>query len=36
VIGSQPTQSASVRQSLAIATAVVVGALNWASFCAPP
>src|SRR5437773_4716658 len=29
VIGSQPTQSASVRQSLAIAVAVVLGALTW-------
>jgi threonine/homoserine/homoserine lactone efflux protein len=29
VIGSQPTQTASVRQSLAIATAVVLGALTW-------
>ena len=29
VIGSQPTQSARVRQSLAIATVVVVGALSW-------
>jgi len=29
VIGSQPTQSASVRQSLAIAAAVVLGALTW-------
>jgi threonine/homoserine/homoserine lactone efflux protein len=29
VIGSQPAQSASMRQSLAIATAVVLGALTW-------
>jgi threonine/homoserine/homoserine lactone efflux protein len=29
VIGSQPAQSASVRQSLAIAVAVVLGALTW-------
>jgi threonine/homoserine/homoserine lactone efflux protein len=29
VIGSQPAQGASVRQSLAIATAVVLGALSW-------
>lgn len=29
VIGSQPAQNASVRQSLAIATAVVLGALTW-------
>ena len=29
VIGSQPAQGASVRQSLAIATAVVAGALTW-------
>ena len=29
VIGSQSTQSASVRQSLAIAVAVVLGALTW-------
>jgi threonine/homoserine/homoserine lactone efflux protein len=29
VIGSPPTQSARVRQSLAIATVVVVGALSW-------
>jgi threonine/homoserine/homoserine lactone efflux protein len=29
VIGSQPTQSASVRRSLAIAVAVVLGALTW-------
>jgi len=29
VIGSQPTPSASVRQSLAIAVAVVLGALTW-------
>ena len=29
IIGSQPAQSASVRQSLAIAVAVVLGALTW-------
>ena len=29
VIGSQPAQSASVRQSLAIAVAVLLGALTW-------
>jgi len=29
VIGSQPAQSASVPQSLAIAVAVVLGALTW-------
>jgi threonine/homoserine/homoserine lactone efflux protein len=29
VIGSQPGQNASVRQSLAIATSVVLGALTW-------
>ena len=29
VIGSQPAHSAGVRQSLAIATAVVLGALSW-------
>jgi threonine/homoserine/homoserine lactone efflux protein len=29
VIGSQPAQNASVRQSLAIAVAVVLGALTW-------
>ena len=29
VIGSQPAQSASVRQSLAFAVAVVLGALTW-------
>lgn len=32
VIGSQPAQSASVRQSLAIAVAVVLGALTWGVF----
>jgi threonine/homoserine/homoserine lactone efflux protein len=29
IIGSQPAQSASVRQSLAIAVAVILGALTW-------